>query len=420
MAKIEKKEKRIINLIIQVFGLLTAFLGFSAILGWTLNIPQLASFDSSIVPMALSTAIMFVAYGLIIFFHNTLPSSRIRSRIEVAISSAGILAAILFIYLSLNGIRPVVEHLGFKMSSAVDGMIVGHMSPVTAFCFLLVSLSLLIMLVKPRQKKLIKISLILAGIIFSISIILLLSYLLGTPLLYEGSFIPPALTTSLALLFLGISLLLISGLKVWSYEELSNALSTRYTYILVLIFVLLIVSIITVGYSYYKSYEKHYLWEIEQQLSSISQLKVDQIVQWRKERLGNAKIFYKNKAFSNLVTQYFQNKNDLDAKTRIQAWIYNLQQSLEPDQVTLIDLHFNKRIIFPENEELNASFINQDTELKLRSGEIVFQDFYFNEKHKKIYLKIFIPILDEQQGINLIGILAIRIDPEEYLYPINK
>ena len=91
-------------------------------------------------------------------------------------------------------------------------------------------------------------------------------------------------------------------------------------------------------------------------------------MQWRKERFDDANIFYKNKAFSNLVARYFQNKNDLNKKTQIKAWIIKLQQSLETDQVTLIDPHFNKQMIFPENEELNASFINKDTELKLRSG----------------------------------------------------
>ncbi len=420
MKKFEINEKRFINLVIQVCGLLTFFIGVSALLGWILDIPQLASIASGKIPMALSSAVLFVAFGFIIFFHNRIFPNRTMFRVGVIISSAGILVALLFLYLSMNGIRLDIEHFGLKLSSPVDGLVVGHMSPVTAFCFVLVGFSYLITLTKSGQKRLIKTSLMFAVLVFLISIIFLASYFLGTPLLYDGSFIPPALTTSLALLFLGIALLLISGFKVWSYEDLSNALSIRYTYILISVFILLILIIITVGYSYYKSYERQFRSGIEEQLSAIAELKVHQIEQWRKERFDDANIFYKNKAFSNLVAQYFQNKNDLDVKTHIKSWITKLQQSLEADQVTLIDPHFNKQIIFPEDEELNKSFINKDTELKLRSGEIVFEDFYFNEKHKKIYLKVFVPILDEKQGIKLIGILSLRIDPQQYLYPLLK
>src|ERR1035437_1530468 len=228
----EHKENRRLNIFIQVCGLLAVFLGCSAIIGWIFDITQLASFDSSKIPMALSSAVLFVACGFIIFFHNRLPPSRIVSWVGIAFSSVEVLFALLLLYLSLNGIRPDAEHLGIKMNVVVDGLIVGHMSPITAFCFVLVGLSVLIMLTKTVQKKQIKTSLIFAALVILISIIFLLSYLFGAPLLYGGSFIPPALTTSIAFLFLGIALLLMSGIKVWSYEKLSDALNTRYTYIL--------------------------------------------------------------------------------------------------------------------------------------------------------------------------------------------
>ena len=198
----EHRESRRLNIFIQVCGLLTVSLGCSAILGWIFDSTQLASFGPNIIPMALSTAVLFVAFGLIIFYHNRLPSSRIVSWAGIAFSSVGTLAASLLLYYSLNGILLDAEHLGTKMNRVVDGFVVGHMSPVTAFCFVLVGLSVLIMLTKTAQNKQLKTSLIFAALVFFISIIILLSYLFGAPLLYGGSFIPPALTTSIAFLFL--------------------------------------------------------------------------------------------------------------------------------------------------------------------------------------------------------------------------
>ncbi|MDP3583172.1 MAG: hypothetical protein Q8S39_14650, partial [Ignavibacteria bacterium] len=176
MKTIEQDENRRLNIFIQVCGLVVVFLGLSAILGWVFDIPQLASFDSSKIPMAISTAVLFVAFGFIIFFYKRIISNRIMFRVGVVISIIGIIIALLLLYLALKGIHPGAGHLGLGISFAVDGLIVGQMSPVTAFCFVLVGLSFLIMLKKPGQKKLIKTSLIFAALVFFISIIFLLSY----------------------------------------------------------------------------------------------------------------------------------------------------------------------------------------------------------------------------------------------------
>ncbi len=415
MEKIDKKEKRKINLIIQVCGLLTVFLGVSAILGWISDIPQLATFAAGKIPMALSTAVLFVVYGLIIFVHNRITKSHIMSSVGVAISFIGILFTLLLLYLSLSGIRLDVEHLGIKMNGAVDGLVVGHISPVAAFCFLLVGLSILIMLKKTAPIKQIKISLILAALVFLISIIFLLSYLLGTPLLYEKDFIPPALTTSLAFLFFGIALLLIAGLKAWSYEELSNALSTRYTYILISVFILLIVSILTAGYSYYKNYEKQFRFGIEEQLSSIAVLKINDFVQWRKERLGDAEAFYHNIEFSGLVKHYISNQNNTDTKERIQKWINQVRSTNQYNRISLHDLKGRELVSSPVEKFYPSLFFSKCLSEVQKSGQIKFEDFYRDENDNRIYLTIFIPI---QSDKIIIGILAMRIDPRQYLYPL--
>ncbi len=415
MKKNEQNENRKLNIFIQVCGLVTIFLGVSAILGWIFGIPELASFADGKIPMALSAAALFVAFGFIMFLYHRIISNSIMFRVGVVISYSGILVALLLLLLVLLRIHPDSGHTGLKMSGAVDGLIVGQMSPVTSFCFVFVGLSFLIILKKTSQNKLIKTSLIFAVLVFFVSIILLLSYLLGTPLLYEGSFIPPALTTSLAFLFLSIALLLISGLKVWTYEELSNALSTRYTYTYVLVFVVLFLSIMTSGYSYYKSYEKQYRFGIEQQLSSIASLKVNQIVQWRKERLGDAKILYKNAEFSKLVKRFFNNQNDLEAKKGVQEWIDVVHSTYQYESISLHDLK-GREIVASSIKKIHSHLFFPKLLSEIRKyGEIIFKDFYRDENDSRIYLGIFIPI---QSDNNLIGILDLRLDPEQYLYPL--
>ncbi|MDP1995107.1 MAG: cache domain-containing protein, partial [Ignavibacteria bacterium] len=392
----------------------------SAILGWVFDIAQLASFGSDKIPMALNTAVLFAAYGLIILFYRRLSSSQISLRIAIAFSYFGVFFALLMLYLSLNGIRLCAEHLGITLSGGVDGLVVGHMSPVTAFCFLLTGLACLIFLVLKDRKKLNSIVLLLPGALILISIIFLLSYLFGTPLLYGGSFIPPALPTTSAFLFLGIALLFILGLRVWEYDDLAEALNTRQTFILALIFIVLVVSITTVGYSYYKSYEKHYRMDIENQLSSIADLKISELVQWWKERLGDAEVFYKNAEFSGIVKRYIDNPNDSDAKKRIQDWIGQVRSAYNYNSICIHNAN-GTEVISTSNEQILKPFIFSVRSAEvLKSGKIVFEDFYRDENDKRVYLTIFIPILSEKNIKNVIGVVALRIDPEQYLYPLTN
>lgn len=414
----EQKEKLITTVFIKGGSLISLALAIMAILGWIFDIAQLASFGSDKIPMALSTAVLFAAYGLVILFYRRLSSSQISLRIAIAFSYFGVFFALLMLYLSLNGIRLSAEHLGITLSGQVDGLVVGHMSPVTAFCFLLTGLACLIFLVLKDRKKLNSNVLLLPGALILITIIFLLSYLFGTPLLYGGSFIPPALPTALGFLFLGIALLFILGLRVWEYEDLADALNTRQTFILALIFIVLIVSIITVGYSYYKSYEKHYRIEIERQLSSIADLKVSELVQWRKQRLGDAEVFYKNAEFSGIVKRYINNPNDSDAEKRIQDWIGQVRSAYNYNRICIHNAN-GTEVISTSNEQILKSFIfSARSSEVLKSGNIDFEDFYRDENDDRIYLTIFIPILSEKNIKNVIGVLALRIDPEQYLYPL--
>ena len=413
-----KKGKRITSVLIKSGSLLTAFLGIIVIFGWILDVPQLASFGRDKIPMALSTAVLFVAYGLMIFTYYRLPSNRIVLRCGIIFCSLAIFTSLLFFYLSMNGILLEIEHLGMKISGDVHGYVSGHMSPVTAILFLFVGCSFLIILLKTKKQKLIRTALALSILVIFISIILLLSYLFSTPLLYEGNFTPPALTTSIAFLFLGISLFLILLFEIWTYEELSKALGTRSTYILFLIFIILIISIITAGYSYYRIYEKQYRAGIEQQLSSIASLKVNQIVQWRKERLGDAEVLYMNAEFSGLVNRYVNNHKDTEVKKRIKAWIEEVRNASQYSKICLYNTKGVEEISSHDEKNICPFISSENFSEVLKTRKVVLKDLYRDINDKQIYLTIFVPILSSQTGGNVIGILALNIDPEQFLFPL--
>jgi len=99
---------------------------------------------------------------------------------------------------------------------------------------------------------------------------------------------------------------------------------TRYLLILALIFMLMSAAIIVAGYRYYNDYAARYRVQVENQLSSIAELKTGELMRWRLERMGDAGIFYKNTAFSALVERYFKDPGDTEAEGQIRTWLGRL------------------------------------------------------------------------------------------------
>ncbi|MCX6564127.1 MAG: PAS domain S-box protein [Candidatus Aminicenantes bacterium] len=187
--------------------------------------------------------------------------------------------------------------------------------------------------------------------------------------------------------------------------------------VLILVFIALASGIIAAGILYYRNYKQHYRLEVERQLSAIAELKVGELTQWRKERLGDAAVFYKNVEFSALVRRHFEQPENQETQKQLRTWLGHIQAAAQYDRVMLLDPLYSKKMIIPDGPERSTSFVSSSSSEGLRSGKVVFEDFYWNEQNQRIYLKVLVPILDEARDARVIGILALRVDPETYLYP---
>jgi PAS domain S-box-containing protein len=190
----------------------------------------------------------------------------------------------------------------------------------------------------------------------------------------------------------------------------------RAAYPLVLIFVLLAAGIVTAGHRYYRNYERQFRAEAGRQLSAVAELKVDELVQYRKERLWDADTLFKNTAFSGLARRFFEHPEDAEAQQQIQEWAAKYLATEQYDLVCLFDAQGVVRLSVPAESPI-SSFVSQRVPEVLRSGQVTFLDFHRNEQDQQIYLTLLVPILDESDANRPLGAFALRIDPETYLYP---
>ena len=194
----------------------------------------------------------------------------------------------------------------------------------------------------------------------------------------------------------------------------------RTGWLILLIFSVLAVGIVTAGYVVYQNFEQRYHSEMESQLSVIAELKVDELVRWRKERLSDGGLFVKNLTISALVRRFLEKPEDAGARRQIQTWIEKVQAADKYDRVRLLDTQGVTRLSIPDDQHPLSATVYQRIPEVLQSGQETFQDFYRDDHDQRIYLSVLVPLHDAADTNRPLGLIELRIDPGVYLYPFIR
>jgi PAS domain S-box-containing protein len=187
-----------------------------------------------------------------------------------------------------------------------------------------------------------------------------------------------------------------------------------------MIFGLLAVGVITIAYLSYRNYEDRHREEIGHQLEAVWQLKADELVVWRAERLGDAQVLYRNSAFSDLVQRFIDEPEDAEARRQLTTWLAKYPDAYAYQRAILLDARGTERLSVPATGEPTGSHVIQDALEVMRSGEIGFLDFHRHELTNRVHLALLVPISAAQGGSRPIGVLVLDVDPQTYLYPLLK
>lgn len=414
-------KNRFTNAIAQACGVIAAGFGFFALLGWVLQLPLLAGLWVAWMPIAPMPALLFALYGTAVFIRARAPGSRSAYWMGMAVVSVGAPIALLVLLLSLLGICMDAEHFGVTMAGTAAETAMGHMFSVTALCFVLAGLSFLASLSSSsfRPWRAVAAS-VFAWLVLFVSLVLLTAYFLGSLLLYGGHLVSPAFATGLAFVALGIALLVFTEMQGLHYSGRIEMETKDIKYALALIFCILALSIVTVGSLYWRKYESRYREGVERQLSVVAELKVGVLAQYRKERLGNAAVFYRNASFSSLVRRALEKPEGTEAREQLRTWLGQEQENLRYDRVFLLDSRGVERMSVPDAPAPVASIISRRASEIVRAGAVLFQDFYRDEYDQRIYLAVIIPVLGGQDDNRSPGILVLRVDPAIFIYPFLK
>jgi hypothetical protein len=203
-------------------------------------------------------------------------------------------------------------------------------------------------------------------------------------------------------------------------RELSKRKEIRTPLSSILIFCILSIIIILTGYFFYEYREEKNKSEFYSNLSYISKLKVDEITNWRNERIIDASDIQKNPSLINDINDFFSSKQNLIVKSRIENWIKNLTANNNYANVYL--LNSDLEIVLSANSQkfIDSAEINYIRNIR-KYGKVFFTDLHRSSSNFRVNMDLIIPLVypNTEHG-NHIGLILITIDPGQTLFPLIK
>lgn len=194
-----------------------------------------------------------------------------------------------------------------------------------------------------------------------------------------------------------------------------DKISRKYLFIIFLAFT---VGIIIIGYSIYISYYFEFKKKAEDELISVTKLKIEEINHWRKERIKNLAIYQKNESFSERVKKTLANLDDAKIQKTMQDWMTLFKTNYNYHRVCLHDRN-GTEVLSTNNDDASLPHnLKSYFDRIFANKEVVFEDFYIEKSDGRIYLSLIVGIFEVDNDNSPLGVLIARADPEEYLYPL--
>jgi PAS domain S-box-containing protein len=156
--------------------------------------------------------------------------------------------------------------------------------------------------------------------------------------------------------------------------------------------------------------------EKENELSTISNLKLEQITKWMNDGKGHAFVLSDSPFFLENVENWLNNQNDRVLMERIIKRLSSFKTSFGYENLFIVSV--SGELLLSVSKDLTA--IDESTKKfivkSVNTGKISDTDFYYCHLHSKIHFDIIAPMRNSYNQI--MAVIVLRIDPDSYIFPI--
>jgi PAS domain S-box-containing protein len=166
------------------------------------------------------------------------------------------------------------------------------------------------------------------------------------------------------------------------------------------------------------------------ELRAIADLKVAQIVNWRNERMGDARFFSRAAFVARDVRSFFIDPSSERARSDILNWLTLVKADHRYEQVALFDTNLTLRLAVSDQTDSVADVPRELLAVSLRDSRVIMSDLCRGASDNDIHLDLILPVIEpaSEEGLNArpstanhrppLGVLLLRIDPSRFLYKL--
>lgn len=185
---------------------------------------------------------------------------------------------------------------------------------------------------------------------------------------------------------------------------------------LIYIFFGIVIGFVFLGFWYYNSIEMQFKSDAHKQVTSIGDLKVQQINSWFLERKADARALSTNRISLESFNRFLETGKD---KKKLLQLFQLYCQNYEYITISLIDKMGKIRLVYGENKDFLSKVDNALIKQVIEEPKLQFSELHISEFKDNVVLDLFIPLMEEKTGNHEIsGILLMRVDPNLMLYPL--
>ncbi|HQP97307.1 MAG TPA: PAS domain S-box protein [bacterium] len=177
-------------------------------------------------------------------------------------------------------------------------------------------------------------------------------------------------------------------------------------------------SLLVGGAWFYRVQEQAMRRRAERELTSIAHLKVNQVVAWREERLGDAVLLSKRSFLLERLSVWLENPDD-PGREKFLADFSALQQHEGYANIILVDPDGQMRLALKPPSEFGGSECKSYLDIALRERKAVFTDIHAEANNRTPHISVIAPLfVDPEHTQRLLGAVILIIDISKFLYPL--
>jgi PAS domain S-box-containing protein len=158
---------------------------------------------------------------------------------------------------------------------------------------------------------------------------------------------------------------------------------------------------------------------VKNDLKAIANLKVEEIANWRNERLDDGRFLAHAPFASEDVAALLAKPDSVEIRHRVSRWLALMRAGDRYETALLFDAAGNLQLAEPQSRQAQAAAVRDFLPTALGSKDAALTDLHRDEGNGPIHIELLVPIFspDARQGAPIAAVV-LRMNPGQFLFPL--